>query len=105
VEQGSRWCLARGYATKLDLERTEEGGCSPGADASKVSPKAVERGFKQIGTLGSGNHYLEIQVVRERNIFDRETAGVFGVDLPEQVVIMFHCGSRGSATRSRPITS
>jgi tRNA-splicing ligase RtcB len=95
VEQGSRWCLAKGYAKKDDLERTEEGGCSPGADASKVSPKAVERGFKQIGTLGSGNHYLEIQVVKEQNIIDRETAGAFGVDMPDQVVLMFHCGSRG----------
>jgi tRNA-splicing ligase RtcB len=95
VEQGSRWCLSRGYATREDLERTEEGGCSSGADASKVSIKAVERGYKQIGTLGSGNHYLEIQVVKEENIFDRGLAGAFGVDMPDQVVLMFHCGSRG----------
>jgi len=109
VEQGARWCLKRGFASKDDLERTEERGCSPGADASKISAKAVERGVKQIGTLGSGNHYLEIQVVKEENIFDRSIAGAFGIGcaerapgetvqeggLPDQIALMFHCGSRG----------
>jgi tRNA-splicing ligase RtcB len=74
---------------------TEEGGCFAGADAQKVSERAVERGFNQIGTLGSGNHYLEIQVARPENIFDGETARAFGITIPNQVVIMFHCGSRG----------
>jgi len=85
----------RGFGWKEDLERTEEGGCLPGADASRVSEKAVDRGYRQIGTLGSGNHYLEIQVARAENVFDPETAGAFGIVLPDQVVVMFHCGSRG----------
>jgi tRNA-splicing ligase RtcB len=95
AEQGSRWCLKNGYAWPEDLEMTEEGGCFSGADAAKVSERAVDRGFNQIGTLGSGNHYLEIQVARPENIFDGETARAFGINIPNQVVIMFHCGSRG----------
>jgi tRNA-splicing ligase RtcB (3'-phosphate/5'-hydroxy nucleic acid ligase) len=74
---------------------TEEGGCFPGADASRVSARAVERGYNQIGTLGSGNHYLEIQVAKPENVFDAATARTFGITLPNQVVVMFHCGSRG----------
>ncbi len=95
VEQGARWCVKNGLGWEEDLERTEEYGCIYGADASKVSQKAVERGFNQIGTLGSGNHYLEIQVVHPENVFDEKTARVFGITLPRQVVVMFHCGSRG----------
>jgi tRNA-splicing ligase RtcB len=95
VEKGARWCVERGYGWQDDLDRTEERGCIAGADSSKVSNKAVERGFKQIGTLGSGNHYLEIQVARPENVFDAEIAEAFGITLPNQVVIMFHCGSRG----------
>ncbi len=94
-EQGLRWCLKKGYALAEDLERTEEGGCLAGADAAAVSERAVERGYQQIGTLGSGNHYLELQVARPENVFDRELAEAFGVRLPNQVLIMFHCGSRG----------
>ncbi len=60
-----------------------------------MSEKAIERGYHQIGTLGSGNHYLEIQVARAENVFDAETARAFGITLPDQVVVMFHCGSRG----------
>lgn len=95
VEQGSRWCLKNGYALQEDLELTEEEGCIEGADASKVSDKAVERGFKQLGTLGSGNHYLEIQVVKPENVFDHRLAEAFGITIPNQVAVMFHCGSRG----------
>jgi tRNA-splicing ligase RtcB len=95
AEQGSRWCLQRGFALPQDLEMTEEGGCFPGADAGKISARAIERGFNQIGTLGSGNHYLEIQVARPENIYDEALARDFGITLPNQVVIMFHCGSRG----------
>lgn len=95
VEQGAGWCLRNGYAWQRDLERTEEGGCISGADAARISNKAVERGYKQIGTLGSGNHYLEVQVARPENIFDEETARAFGITIPNQIVIMFHCGSRG----------
>lgn len=95
IERGSRWCLEKGFALPEDLESTEERGCSPGADASKVSQKAVERGYKQIGTLGSGNHYLEIQVAKPENIFDKRLAETFGINIPNQVVLMFHSGSRG----------
>ena len=95
IEQGSRWCLENGYALPEDLEMTEEGGCYSGADAAACSDKAIERGVDQIGTLGSGNHYCEIQVARPENIFDAATARAFGITIPNQVVIMFHCGSRG----------
>jgi tRNA-splicing ligase RtcB len=95
VEQGAPYCVRKGYGTSEDLELTEEGGCFAGADASKISEKAVNRGYRQIGTLGSGNHYLEIQVARKENVFDEETAKAFGITLPDQVVVMFHCGSRG----------
>lgn len=95
VEEGARWCLKNGFGWREDLERTEENGCISGADSSKISNKAVERGFKQIGTLGSGNHYLEIQVAKPENIFDPELAKAFGITIPNQVVVMFHCGSRG----------
>jgi tRNA-splicing ligase RtcB len=95
AEQGARWCRKNGFAWPEDLELTEEGGCFAGADASKISVRAIERGFNQIGTLGSGNHYLEIQVAKPENIFDAETARAFGITLPNQVVVMFHCGSRG----------
>ncbi|MFQ5428582.1 MAG: RtcB family protein [Thermodesulfobacteriota bacterium] len=93
--QGARWCLDHGYAWPEDLEMTEEGGCFGGADASKVSEKAIERGINQIGTLGSGNHYCEIQVARRANILDEAAARAFGFTIPDQVAVMFHCGSRG----------
>jgi len=95
VELGAEWCIRNGYGLREDLERTEENGCIAGADADKISNKSVERGFKQIGTLGSGNHYLEIQVARPENIYDPELARTFGIDLPNQIMVMFHCGSRG----------
>ncbi|MBP1751608.1 MAG: hypothetical protein H6Q57_444 [Geobacteraceae bacterium] len=95
AEKGSRWCLRNGYAWPEDIEMTEEGGCFAGADASKISKKAMDRGYNQIGTLGSGNHYLEIQVARPENIHDPETARTFGITLPNQIVVMLHCGSRG----------
>lgn len=94
VEEGAEWCVRNGYGWEEDLERTEENGRMKGADASKISAKSVERGFNQIGTLGSGNHYLEIQYVKPENIFDEKTAKEWGI-FPNQVVIMFHCGSRG----------
>jgi tRNA-splicing ligase RtcB (3'-phosphate/5'-hydroxy nucleic acid ligase) len=95
IENGSRWCLQKGFALPEDLEMTEEGGCFSGADAAACSDKAIERGYDQIGTLGSGNHYCEIQIARPENIFDEKTARAFGFTIPNQVVIMFHCGSRG----------
>jgi tRNA-splicing ligase RtcB len=95
VEQGAGWCIKRGLGWIEDLDLTEESGCIPGADAAKISKKAVDRGLNQVGTLGSGNHYLEVQVVRDENVFDQEAASVLGLDVPNQIVVMFHCGSRG----------
>lgn len=95
VEQGAPWCLERGYGWPEDLRHTEEQGCIAGADAGKISARAVERGLSQIGTLGSGNHYLEIQVAQPQDILDPVAAAAFGVDRDHQVVVMFHCGSRG----------
>jgi tRNA-splicing ligase RtcB len=93
-ETGVEWCVENGFGWKEDLERVEEHGKIKGADASKVTDKAKSRGIDQIGTLGSGNHYLEIQVVRKENIFDEELAKKFGI-FPGQIVVMVHCGSRG----------
>jgi tRNA-splicing ligase RtcB len=95
IEQGADWCVANGYGWKEDLERTEEQGRMKGARADAVSHAAIQRGRQQVGTLGSGNHYLEIQVVKENNIMDKELAARLGVNQPGQVVVMFHCGSRG----------
>ncbi len=95
AEQGARWCIRHGYGWQEDLQRTEEEGCIAGADAAKISRKAVERGHDQLGTLGSGNHYLEVQVAKPAHILDPELARVYGVTIPNQVVVMFHCGSRG----------
>jgi tRNA-splicing ligase RtcB len=95
VEEGARWCVQNGYGCKEDLELTEEEGCISGADSSKISDRAIERGINQIGTLGSGNHYLEIQIARKETLFDTKLAHHFGIDNPDQVVVMFHCGSRG----------
>lgn len=95
LEEGARWCVHNGYGWEEDLELTEENGCIKGADASAVSPQAISRGINQIGTLGSGNHYLEIQVASTKNVFDSKVAASFGINIPDQVVVMFHCGSRG----------
>ncbi len=95
VEKGARWCIRNGYGWEEDLELTEENGCVAGVDSSTISAKAIDRGVNQIGTLGSGNHYLEIQVARRENIFDPKLAAAFGITIPDQVVVMFHCGSRG----------
>lgn len=95
AEQGARWCVKNGFGWEEDLEMTEESGCIEGADSLKVSEKAIDRGYNQIGTLGSGNHYLEVQVVRRENVYDEKLARFLGITAPDQVVIMFHCGSRG----------
>ena len=95
MEQGAKWCVDKGYAWPEDIPHIEDHGCIDWADSSKVSEKAVKRGFDQIGTLGSGNHYLEVQEVREGNIFDEKAAAAFGVNKIGQIVIMVHCGSRG----------
>ncbi len=95
VVRGAEWCVARGLAEPDDLDVTEEHGRAPHADAAFVSDRAVDRGLNQIGTLGSGNHYLEVQVLRPGNIRDAERAAAFGLDMPNQVVVMLHSGSRG----------
>ena len=95
MKKGARWCIERGYGWAEDLQLIEEGGCIAGADPSKVSQHAVERGHSQLGTLGSGNHYLEVQVVADDRVFDREAAGALGITGRDQIVVMVHCGSRG----------
>lgn len=94
MEQGSKWCIENDYGWKEDLERTEGYGRIDWADSTKVSDKAISRGINHMGTLGSGNHYLEIQKVEEENIVDKKLAKKFGI-FPDQIVIMVHCGSRG----------
>lgn len=92
ARNGARWCLKNGMATEADLERTEEGGRLDGADPSAVSSKAKDRGRTQVGTLGGGNHFLEVDVVR--NVYHPEAADVLGLR-PNQVVVFIHTGSRG----------
>ena len=95
MRRGAAWCVEQGYGWHDDLERIEERGCIPGADPSKVTDRAVQRGINQLGTLGSGNHYLEVQVAANDRIFDRETAAALGITGNDQLVVMVHCGSRG----------
>lgn len=95
MRRGAKWCIDRGYGWHEDLERIEERGCIPGADPGKVSDQAFERGHSQLGTLGSGNHYLEVQVVSNDRIFDAATATALGITGQDQIVVMVHCGSRG----------
>ncbi len=95
VEQGARWCVERDFGWQEDLDLTEENGCIAGADASRISERAIDRGYNQVGTLGSGNHYLEVQVARPEDVRDKELAAKLGITIPNQIVVMFHCGSRG----------
>ncbi len=90
---GAKWAAENGYGTEKDLEFLEENGCMKGANANIVSNEAKKRGAPQLGTLGGGNHFLEIQVVDK--IFLPEVAKVFGIEKPGQVTVMIHTGSRG----------
>lgn len=90
---GVNWAIDRKYATREDVQRIEDSGCIAEADASKVSAKAKARGKNQLGTLGSGNHFLEIQEVE--TIYDKETAKIFSLESAGQIVVMIHSGSRG----------
>ncbi|MFH1607923.1 MAG: RtcB family protein [archaeon] len=92
LEEGAKYIVDKGYGVKGDYLHTEEEGCLKGADASKVSERAIRRGIGQLGTLGAGNHFLEVQYVDE--IYDEKIAKVFGLK-QNQVTIMIHCGSRG----------
>jgi tRNA-splicing ligase RtcB (3'-phosphate/5'-hydroxy nucleic acid ligase) len=92
LTKGAGWAVENGYGTSRDLVRCEDKGCMKDADSSAVSVKAKQRGIPQGGTLGSGNHFLEIQVVSE--IYDPKAAAAFGL-AAGQVCCMIHCGSRG----------
>lgn len=89
---GAQWALDQGFGEAQDLERIEERGCMAGAEPHYVSPRARERQKDEMGTLGSGNHYLEVQRVSE--IFDRDVAKTFSLRV-DDIVISIHCGSRG----------
>jgi tRNA-splicing ligase RtcB len=89
---GARWTLKHGYATEMDLRHTEEGGRLEGADPGNVSPRARERGQPQLGTLGAGNHFIEVERVEQ--IFDPKAAQAMGLQ-EGKLVVQIHCGSRG----------
>jgi tRNA-splicing ligase RtcB len=90
--KGAQWMVDNGYGEPRDTEFTEERGCLAGADAAHVSDRAAERGRPQLGTLGSGNHFLEVQ--RVEKVVDAEAARAMGLE-EEGVVVLIHCGSRG----------
>ena len=92
LQKGARWAVERGYGATSDLEHIEEGGALTGADPALVSERARQRGQSQLGTLGSGNHFAELQYVAE--IYDEPVAAAFGLAL-DQIVVMIHSGSRG----------
>lgn len=92
LNNGASWAVDRGYGKPEDLSHSEEYGKIPGADALLVSKRAKERGHDQLGTLGSGNHFLEIQIVTE--IYDEDTARNFGLH-QNQITVLIHSGSRG----------
>ncbi|MEN2495808.1 MAG: hypothetical protein MHMPM18_000398 [Marteilia pararefringens] len=90
---GTRWCAKNGYCQQEDLELCEDEGCIDGADPSILSKHARLRGLNSLGTLGSGNHYIEVQKISQ--IFDPSTARALGIEKEDQVMVMIHCGSRG----------
>jgi tRNA-splicing ligase RtcB len=92
MQKGAAWAIENGMGEQQDLNFTEEGGCLEQANPNVVSKRAIERGQDQAGTLGSGNHFLEVDVVDE--IFDEETAEVFGL-FKNQITVIIHSGSRG----------
>ena len=89
---GAAYAVQQGHGTPRDLDRCEDHGAVGDADPAQISPRAIDRGLHQVGSLGSGNHFLEIQAVEE--IYDPVTAGLFGL-AAGQVCVMIHCGSRG----------
>jgi tRNA-splicing ligase RtcB (3'-phosphate/5'-hydroxy nucleic acid ligase) len=92
---GAQWCIRKGFGWEQDRQRMEQSGCLPGGDPSKVSSHAVSRGIGQLGTLGSGNHYLEVQTAPGENVYDEQVARSLGIFGDDQVFVMVHCGSRG----------
>lgn len=93
LERGAKWAVSKGYGNHNDIEHLEEQGCMDSADATKVSSEAKKRGAPQLGTLGAGNHFLEIQIVDK--ILLPEVAKAFGITHEGQVTVMIHTGSRG----------
>ncbi|OGS56409.1 MAG: RNA-splicing ligase RtcB [Euryarchaeota archaeon RBG_19FT_COMBO_56_21] len=93
LDGGAEWAVAQGYGWEDDLASSEENGRMRTADSDKVDQKAKQRGAPQLGTLGGGNHFLELQ--RVEKIFDTEAAKVFGIDSVDQVMVSIHSGSRG----------
>ncbi len=93
LAEGAAWAVENGHGSREDLTAIESGGCLPGADTSKVSDRARQRGGPQLGSLGSGNHFLEMQVVE--TIADEEAARAFGITELGQVMVSIHTGSRG----------
>ncbi len=93
VTDGAQWAIDQGLGWSEDAEHCEEQGCMQNANPDNVSATAKKRGLQQVGTLGSGNHFLEIQKVDR--IYDRDTAKMFGISDQGQVAVMIHCGSRG----------
>lgn len=92
LTDGSRYAVRRGHGVPRDLERCEDRGVIADADPTQVSSRAVDRGFGQVGSLGSGNHFLEVQTVDE--VYDTASAAAMGLH-PDSVCVMIHCGSRG----------
>ena len=91
-KEGSGWAVKNGYGSKDDVLKTEDKGCLPDADFEKISPRALQRGVPQLGTLGSGNHFIEVDYVSE--VFDPILANILGLQ-KDNLVVMIHCGSRG----------
>jgi tRNA-splicing ligase RtcB len=87
------WAVENGYGTADDLAHCESNGCIPGADPEKASRRAQKRGRRQLGTVGAGNHFIEVQFIEE--VFDEEVAKAYRLTGKGQVVVMIHCGSRG----------
>ncbi len=93
IVMGAKWAVEQGYGWDTDLAHTEEGGMMEGADPTAISGRAKQRGAPQLGSLGSGNHFLEVQVVER--IFDERAAKAVGIEEPGQITVMIHTGSRG----------
>jgi tRNA-splicing ligase RtcB len=92
MEEGARWCVKNNYVSESELKHIEDEGCLEGADTSKVSKEAKKRGIKQLGSLGSGNHFVELSYVK--NIFDKKEAEKYGLK-KDTICVMIHTGSRG----------
>ena len=93
ISEGIWWAVEKGYGWERDASHTEEGGCMKTANPDKVSPRAKRRGSTQFGTLGAGNHFLEIARVKE--VYDDKAAKAYGITDPDQVIVWVHTGSRG----------